>query len=105
MKDIRTKSNFVVIAIGCLFAIFVLNLSAQTPVEAPDAPIKVETVLINIPLVVSDREGRHIGGLTKDDFSILLDGEKQSIDYFADSEAPLSVAIVVRYERQHNSGD
>src|SRR6187431_3011499 len=79
-------------AAACLCSV----VSAQTPSPTPDdEPIKIDTLLINIPLVVSDRDGRHIGGLKKDDFSVLLDGEKQTIDYFADAEAPVNVAIII----------
>src|SRR5947207_2521295 len=91
----RIKPNFVLITTWWCLIICILNVSAQTPVETPEAPIKVETLLINIPLVVSDRDGRHIGGLAKEDFTILLDGEKQTIEYFADADESVSVAIII----------
>ena len=97
MKPKPTKIKYLVAAI-VLFAAALLNggVSAQTPTPTPDEEtIKVETLLINIPLVVSDRDGRHVGGLRKEDFTILLDGEKQKIEYFADAEAPVSVAIIL----------
>lgn len=97
MRPRPTKIKYLVAAI-VLFAAALLNggVSAQTPTPTPDEEtIKVDTLLINIPLVVSDRDGRHVGGLKKEDFSILLDGEKQTIEYFADAEAPVSVAIIL----------
>lgn len=85
------------ISIGFLLALLTgVVISQITPTPTPDdEPIKVDTLLINIPLVVSDRDGRYVGGLKKEDFTILLDGDKQEIEYFADAEAPVSVAIIL----------
>lgn len=66
-----------------------------TPLPADDSPIKIDTVLLNIPVIVSDKSGRYIAGLKKEDFSITLDGEKQEVEYFGDAEVPLTVAIVL----------
>lgn len=60
-----------------------------------DKPIKVETVLLNIPMIVSDRNGRSIGGLKKEDFTVVKGGEKQVIEYFADADVPMNVAILI----------
>ena len=83
---------FAVVAGLFWFGVLSSGFYAQTP---DDEPIRVDTLLINIPLVVSDRDGRYVGGLRKEDFTILLDGEKQEIEYFGNSEAPVSVAIVL----------
>ncbi len=77
---------------------FAITVVGQTPTPAPvedDEPIRVETTLINIPFVVSDRDGRHVAGVKKEDVFVKLDGEDQPIEYFADSEAPVSVAIIL----------
>lgn len=73
--------------------IFTNNAAAQSP--ADDAPIKVDTLLFTIPLTVSDRRGRHVPGLKKEDFSILQGGEKQEIEFFVADQAPMNVAILV----------
>ena len=92
MHFLGIKLNLSSPTVLCCLILVAFSISAQT---TDDAPIKVETTLINIPLVVSDRDGRHVGGLRKEDFTILLDGEKQEIEYFADAEAPVSVAIIL----------
>jgi Ca-activated chloride channel homolog len=71
------------------------SLIGQTAKPTPEDTIRVDTVLISIPVVVTDKSGRHVGGLKKSDFSITLDGQKQEIEYFADNDMPLTVAIVV----------
>ncbi len=63
--------------------------------ESDEAPIKVSTVLLNIPVIASDREGRNISGLTKEDFVITQNGEKKQIECFSDENAPINVAIIV----------
>lgn len=67
---------------------------AQT-LENDEQPIKVNTYLVNIPVIASDRAGRYIAGLTKDNFTITQDGEKQPIEFFADEQAPMNVAILI----------
>lgn len=57
--------------------------------------IKVETALVNIPVIVSDRNGRNISGLKLQDFTVFEDGKQQKIEYFASEESPLNVAILL----------
>src|SRR4051812_25317922 len=61
------KSGVLTIAMVAVY--FVASL-AQTATTTPEdgTPIKVDTVLLNIPVIVSDRDGRNIPGLTKDNF-------------------------------------
>lgn len=74
----------------------VLFQSAIAAQETPDdAPIKVDTLLFTIPLTVSDRAGRSVPGLKKENFSVIQDGENQPIEFFLDENAPMHVAIVV----------
>ncbi|MGI8494601.1 MAG: VWA domain-containing protein [Pyrinomonadaceae bacterium] len=66
---------------------------AQTPTE--DAPIKVDTVLVTLPLTVSDKLGHNVPGLKKEDFVIYQDGSEQDIELFLNDEAPMNVAILL----------
>lgn len=56
--------------------------------------IKVETELVNIQAVVTDRGGRRIGGLKKEDFEVYEDGVKQEITHFATEEQPLRLVLL-----------
>ncbi|MCW5962158.1 MAG: VWA domain-containing protein [Pyrinomonadaceae bacterium] len=60
-----------------------------------DEPIKIETVLLNVPVFVGDKDGRNIVGLQKEDFRIFQKGEEQAIEFFADAEEPINVAILI----------
>lgn len=96
MKSIGRKSL-------CKFAFVILllmNLDAflQT-VKAQDAdddtPIKVDTLLLTIPLTVGDAKGRNVPGLKKDNFTVFQNGEEQEIELFLNEEAPMNVAILL----------
>ena len=60
-----------------------------------DEPIKVSTILANVPVIVSDRTGKHVAGIKAEDFKITSGGNPKEIVYFSDSEMPLNVAIVL----------
>lgn len=68
---------------------------SSTPPLSDDQPIRVDTLLVSIPVIASDRDGRNVAGLKKENFTILQDGEKQPIEFFADEEAPMNVAIII----------
>ncbi len=89
MKDLKFNT-----AVLFALAIFVFAIHGQTQ-EKDDQPIKVNTVLINIPVIASDVKGRYVAGLKKENFSIIQDGEKQDIEFFADEKAPMNVVILI----------
>ena len=57
--------------------------------------IKVETEIVSVPVKVSDRKGRFIGVLTKENFQIFEDGVPQEIEYFSNEQQPFTVALVL----------
>src|SRR5688572_2764192 len=59
-----------------------------------DDTIRVETNLVTVNVAVTDRHGKHVAGLTKDDFVVLDSGQKQEIDTFSTIDAPVSFAII-----------
>jgi Ca-activated chloride channel family protein len=60
-----------------------------------DQVIKLESTLVNIPLLVSDRSGRYVPQLNKDDFVLYEDGTQQEIASFGSEEVPFSVALLL----------
>lgn len=57
--------------------------------------ITVSTELVTIPVKVLDRNGRFVGGLTKENFSVLEDNAAQEIAYFSNEQQPFTVALVL----------
>src|SRR5581483_12455939 len=51
--------------------------SATNKVESQDQPIRLKTDLIELRAVVTDKQGKPVTDLTKDDFEITEDGRKQ----------------------------
>ncbi len=93
-------------AVVFALALLVIAASGQTPDK--DEPIKINTVLLNIPVIVSDAKGRYVSGLKKENFSIMQDGEKQDIEFFAD-ELKNQYVIgfypqIISEEKAHNIG-
>jgi VWFA-related protein len=61
-----------------------LTLFAQ---EAPRLGETVEVSIVNVDVVVTDRKGNRVRGLTKDDFEILENGRPQPVSNFAEFAA------------------
>jgi len=70
-----------------------ISVSAQDPQS--DSPIKVQTTLVSVPVIVSDRQGRYISGLKSSDFKLYQDLIEQPISYFDAAEEPLNVALLI----------
>ncbi|HET6648006.1 MAG TPA: hypothetical protein VFH01_11825, partial [Pyrinomonadaceae bacterium] len=59
----------------------------QNPPATPqDEVLKISTDLVQTDLVVLDKKGRNVKGLTKDQFELLVDGQPQNISFFESVE-------------------
>ncbi|MGD0600234.1 MAG: VWA domain-containing protein, partial [Terriglobales bacterium] len=56
--------------------------------------ITVTTNLVTVPVTVTDREGRMIGGLLPQDFLVLENGQKQTLKFFTSDPFALSAAVI-----------
>ena len=76
--------------------------SAQTPVPSParsqDDVVRVYTELVQTDVMVFDKQGRFVDGLTKENFELRIDGKPRPIDGFelikagSDEESQLAAA-------------
>ena len=64
-----------------------------------DDVIKVNTDLVTVPVIVSDRQNRYIAGLRQKDFTLLQNGKPQKIEFFVSEEAPITVALMLDTSR------
>ena len=70
--------------------------SEPTPEEVDEGDVvRVDTTLVTVPVSVLDRQGRFIPNLKREDFTLLENGEQQSIAYFEPSEKPFTVALLL----------
>jgi VWFA-related protein len=60
-----------------------------------DEVVRVNTTLISIPVSVSDRNGRFIYDLSKDDFQLFDNGVEQQVAYFTSTEKPFTVVVMI----------
>ncbi len=71
------------------------NKDGEVLSDSEDEVVKVETNLITIPVSVFDRNGLYIPNLDKDNFKIFEDGKEQQIEYFATTENPFTVVLLL----------
>ena len=57
--------------------------------------VRVETTLVSLPVSVMDRDGKYIPDLRKEDFRVWEDGVEQRVAYFASTEKPFTVALLI----------
>jgi VWFA-related protein len=61
---------------------------------AQEERIKIDVELVNLKVVVMDRQGRRISGLKKEDFAVYEDGAEQKISHFAAEEQALNLVLL-----------
>jgi len=84
------------------------NTGGQSPATqnrqpSKDAPeevgagdiVRVNTTLVTIPVSVMDRDGKYIPNLRKEDFRLWDDGVEQQVAYFASTEQPFTVVLMI----------
>ncbi|HEX5706186.1 MAG TPA: VWA domain-containing protein [Pyrinomonadaceae bacterium] len=60
-----------------------------------DETVRVDTVVVTVPVVVMSREGKYVAGLRREDFRLFEDGVEQDIAFFAPVETPVTVALLI----------
>ena len=68
---------------------------AEVLSDSEDDAVKVETNLISIPVSVFDRNGLYIPNLSKENFNIYEDGVEQPIEFFATTDNPFTVVLLL----------
>lgn len=84
------------------------NQKTQRPEPAPPKPepgapedqkevetLKIETDLVTVPVIATDRNGLYIPDLLKNDFSISEDGVQQEIAFFATISVPFHLILML----------
>jgi VWFA-related protein len=65
------------------------------PEDADDEPIRVETNLVTVPVIVSDRGGRYVPDLKAEELTVAEDGAEQQVVFFAAVNAPFHVVLML----------
>ena len=95
----------VIRAASCALLLAVLTAGQQAPPKQPPATppqgdqathISVEVTRVSMAFSVTDRKGRFVMGLGKDDFEVLENGRRQTIaEFTAEPTLPLRVAVLI----------
>jgi Ca-activated chloride channel homolog len=84
-REARPEKGLIFVIVVC-FVCFVVSTAAQFRSG-------VETVLVTVTVI--DADGRLITGLTKEDFEIFEDGERQPVTQFTDVRVPVSLGVLL----------
>jgi hypothetical protein len=57
--------------------------------------LKIDTNLVTVPVIASSRDGRYIGDLKKEEFTLAEDGTPQEISFLATVNAPFDVVLML----------
>jgi len=68
--------------------------TAGQEVDSDDV-IRINTTLVNSPVLIIGRNGKFIPTLRREDFEIYEDGVQQDITYFASVDKPFTVALLI----------
>ena len=85
------KRNFILTLIIGLF--LAANISAQD--KNDDDVLRIETQLIDVPVVVTDKNGKPLTDLKQSDFVIYEDGNLQKTEEFSATSEPFEVALLL----------
>jgi VWFA-related protein len=82
-------------SLACLAAAGLVGAALTFPVDAQETPTFGETIdvrVVNIEVVVTDREGNRVSGLKPEDFRVKVDGKQVPVEYFSEIQEGRSVA-------------
>lgn len=71
----------------------------QTPAGADEVDdgeaVTVDTNLVTLPVIASDRGGRHVADMKAEEFTVAEDGAEQKVAFFAAVAEPFSVVLLI----------
>lgn len=63
--------------------------------KGSDEVIKVDTQLVDVPIVVIDKQGKPLPNLKQNNFVVYEDGKQQEVSDFSSTNAPFEVALLL----------
>jgi Ca-activated chloride channel family protein len=89
--------KIIFILLVCLSSVVLLAQDKPQPQKSDkdNYTLSVETLEVNLPISVLDKEGRPVNGLTKEQFQIFEDKIPQTIRTFSHEDIPLSLGLII----------
>jgi Ca-activated chloride channel homolog len=98
-RRLRSKLSAIFLFLFLGGAAFGQQTVQPKPTPPPDEPedeiLRVNTELIFIPTVVTDRAGKPVGNLQAKNFVVFEDGKPQDIESFVTTEKPFEIALLL----------
>jgi VWFA-related protein len=71
--------------------------AAQEPPKTDDdqTPVRLNSTLVQVPAIVTDRTGKFVTDLTKPDFTVFEDGKRQEVALFTAIKQPFNAVLVL----------
>lgn len=92
----KYKSWLLILILLCFASsTFAQNQTPVLPSNSDENTIKIDTTLVNIPIVVRDKKGALLSELKVEDFAVYENGVKQDIELFATENAPANILIMM----------
>jgi Ca-activated chloride channel homolog len=89
-----------ILSTGCLLSTLLLSGSSaeqksKNVIVDDQSVIRANVEMVSLPVVVTNREGRRITDLKKEDFQVFENGVRQEIAGFAATDEPVEVALLL----------
>lgn len=90
-------SAMATVTIWAMMACLAPTSFSQRPVEGggQDEALRLQGDLVEVPVIVRNRQNQYIPDLKKEDFILYEDGIEQHIAFFAHTEEPFHVALLI----------
>lgn len=97
MTTVRDRASLlVVLSIASqLFLPNVFSNSQDKTKRVDDEPVRLNATLIQVPAVVTDKAGKFVADLSREDFTVSEDGKRQDISVFAAVQQPFTAVLVL----------
>lgn len=92
---LRRRSNCTLTLLFVAAALVFSAGVAQPQEPQPGETITIDTNLISVPVIVSDRDNRYVANLNVDSFHLFDNQIEQKISYFDTGEEPLNVVVML----------
>src|SRR5262245_46634422 len=76
------------VLIACVPALLIAQQSSPEKQSKQDI-VRINTQLVQVDVVVTDREGKHVEDLSASDFELQVDGQRQSLTHFSHVNLPV----------------
>jgi len=97
MNKISRYQITLIICLLCITAL-VSGLAAAQQRQKPDdeqAPVRLNSTLVQVPAIVTDRAGKFVTDLTKPDFAVYEDGKRQEVALFTAIKQPFNAVLLL----------